>query len=493
MKLFKQILAFLLVGVMLLPMLVACGDKTEENGGGTGTLTQTGSIVPEDVTFDGETFTILCRADSAWGEYEFEIAADEDETELVNQAVYERNIEVEDRFGLELVITPVDGHWAVHEDFVNTFKNSILSASGSFDVIMSQQAYMAEPELTELYCNFNEVPYIKDNLDAEYYYSDVIDEVTVGDKLYYLLGDYSLTYWEYVYVLYFNKTMAENYNLEDIYQLVKDGNWTFDKMVEMTKGVFTDLNGDVYPDPGDSFGYVSDIPNTTDALSSQFDVPMVVKDENGEIVLGVDQAKMVNILEKFMEFKTLDDTHFVSTTSSDPMDSNPADKIFEEGRALFYPAELDRAQDFRGMETDFGIVPYPKWDENQAGYYTHSQDGYSVAVVPIDATNIEKSGAVLDVMSALSYEKVIPAYYDMALKDKYARDDASGEMLDIIREGFRVDFGYFYGPAIGCANVFRVLIGQDNTNFVSFYAVNSKSYERNLKKMLDTYESNGVE
>ncbi len=349
-----------------------------------------------------------------------------------------------------------------------------------------------DPALNDLYTNLYDVPYIKDNLAADFYFPDVVEELTVNDKLYFLVGDYSLSYWEFAYVLFFNKAIAENNNLEDIYQLVRDGKWTYDKMAELSKGIWTDLNGDSYPDPEDSFGYVSDIPNTTDALVAHFDVFLTGRNEKGDIIFDVDQGKMVSILEKFIEFKKSDDTHFVYTTSDMTLDSNPADKIFREGRALFYPAMLNRAQEFRGMETDFGIVPYPKWNEQQEKYYTQAQDGYSVGVIPIDVTNLEKCGAVVDVLSALSSEKVIPAYYDMALKDKYSRDDDSAEMLDLIREGFSVNFGYFYGPTLGCQNIFRNLIQQDNSNFVSYYAVNSKGYDRNLKKMMDSY-SNEVE
>ncbi len=491
MKNFKRILALMLVVLTVLPMLVACdnGKGGKNNNNSNVTITPNGSVVPDDVTFPGETFTILCREDNAWGQYLHEISADEDATELVNEAVYKRNLEVEERFELEaLEAYAIPGQWDVKEDFTNTFRNSILSNSGTFDLIMSHQAYMSfDPSLNELYTNLYDIPYLKDNLDADYYYPDVVEELTVNDKLYFLLGDYSLTYWEHAYVLYFNKTLAENNNIEDIYQLVRDGKWTVDKMIEMSKGKWVDLNGDLWPGVEDSFGYVSETNNTPDAYEAHFDAPMTSRDENGNVIFDVDQGKYVSILEKMIDFKKTDDVYF-EYFADQPEDANTIDKIFREGRSLFYHAQLDRAQMFRGMETDFGIVPYPKWNEQQDGYYTHAQDGYSVGVVPIDAPNLELCGAVIDVLSALSSEMVIPAYYDMALRDKYARDDESGEMLDIIREGFTVNFGYFYGQSLnGCSMVFRNMVNQDNTNFVSYYTVNQKGFERKLKALLESY------
>ena len=484
----KKILAVLLVIFTLVPMLVACKGGEDGKVSGGGEFTETDSVVPEDVKFPGETLTILCREDNAWGNWLHEIAADEDATELVNEAVYKRNLEVEERLELEEInIMDIPGHYEVHADFVNTFRNSILAATGTFDIIMSQQDYMADPGNFELYTNFLKLPYVGENLDAAYYYQDVNNTAMVNDTLYFLLGDYSLTYWESTYVLYFNKTMAENHNIGDIYGLVKDGSWTFDKMKEMAKGVWSDLNGDLWPGVEDSFGYVSEINNSTDAFAAHFDIPLTGRDENGDIVFNVDQGKMVSILEKFIEFKQTDDVWMTMVGSAETLDQNPVDKIFREGRSLFYHAMLNRAQDFRGMETDFGIVPYPKWNEEQEGYYTHSQDGYSVAVVPIDVKNPELCGAAVDLLSALSNKMVIPAYYDMALRDKYARDDESGEMLDIIREGFKMDFAYYYQGAMDSGGHFRNLINQNNSNFVSYYSINQKGYERKLKQLIQAY------
>ncbi|MBR6515137.1 MAG: hypothetical protein IKT46_09960 [Clostridia bacterium] len=495
MKNFKRILAVMLVVLMTLPLLASCNlNKGSGGSNGGGGRVEIDTVVPEDVKFTGETFTILCREDNAWGQYLHEIAADEDATELVNEMVYKRNLEVEERFELEeLKAFAIPGHWAAGEDFINTFKNSILAASGSYDLIMSQQAYMADVSLIELFSNFYDVPYVKDNMEAEHYYQDIVEEITIDGKLMYMVGDYSLTYWENLYVLYFNKTMAENRNVGDIYQMVRDGEWTYEAMAGMVKGAWNDLNGDNWSGEEDAFGYITEIPNTTDAFWDLFDIRITSKDENGDIQIDVDQAKMVQVLEALIEFKKSDDTFFETTDSSMTSDSIKCDKIFREGRALFYPAALSRAQDFRGMETDFGIVPYPKWNEQQDKYYTRSQDGYSVAVIPVDAPNLQKSGAVFDVLSALSNELVIPAYYDMALRDKYARDDESGEMLDIIRDGFQFSFGVFYAPDLDRGLEFRVLIAQDNSNYVSYYAVNQKGYERRLKKLMEAYAAYGEE
>ena len=488
MKKLKTIIALILCMAMIVPMLAACNDKGEnENNNNNDNVEEgTPTSVPTDLRFDGETFTILCRTDTAYGEYLYEIEADENETEIVNQAVYERNLAVEERFGIDLVAHDIPGGWNDSTDFTNTFRNSTLAGSGAFDLIMGYQAYMCELGLTELYVNFYDIPYINEDINNIYFFQDNVKELTINDQIYFLVGDYCLTYFEYLYVMYFNKQIAENENIGDLYQMVRTGDWTIDKAIELSKGVYRDVNGDGWAGPDDQFGYITDYENTADAIFSFFDIQSTSRNEDGQIVLSLDQGKMVSILEKMIDFYNTDDV-FAHKTSSDDLDI-PFDAIFTEDRALFYPERLEKAQEYRSMETDFGIIPFPKWEESQEKYYTQAQNAYSVAVVPLDAPNLEMTGAGFDVLSALSYDLVTPAYYDMALKGKFARDDESGEMLDIIRDGICINFGFFYNDGVGPAGAIRLLLHQKNSNFVSYYAANRKGYERNLKKVLAIYE-----
>ena len=489
MKNIKAFIALALCAAMLVPMLVSCNNGSNSPSGNEIPEyidpNETPTSVPYDLKFDGETFTVLCREDNEYGEYLYEIVADEGETELVNQAIYERNLKVEERFGIDLVTHDIPGSWSQAEGFINTFSNSVMSGSGAFDLIMSQQAYMCNPALSELYLNFYELPYISQDIGNAYFFQDNVNELTVDGKLYYLVGDYSLTYWEFLYVLYFNKQIAENEHLENLYQLVRDGKWTIDKCIELSKGIYRDLDGDGRKGINDRYGYITDFENTADALFSHFDVQATGRDEEGQVVMTMDQGKMVSILEKMIAFYNTGDVFTHKTSSTDI--EVPFDAIFTEDRALFYPERLARARTYRDMETPFGIIPFPKWDENQEGYYTQAQNAYSVAVAPIDAKNPEMTGAVLDVLSALSYDHVTPAYYDMALKNKFARDEESAEMLDLIRQGITINFGYFYYTELGTGGIIRLLLNKKNSNFVSYYAAHSKGYERNLKKIIDSY------
>ena len=490
----KGVIALLLVILMTVPMLISCG-KSGGNGGSGGDDTGKPNDndreflddLPDDLDFEGKTFHLLAREDNMYENYAHEVIADDNEVELVNQAVYERNTAIEERFGVTIDVDLKPGSWAQKDDFINFFKTSIMAGDGAYDLIMGYEGYMADITHNDLYLNLYDVPYL--DFEKDHWYHDIVDELTVDGKLFFAVGDYSLTFWEYIYVLYFNKTIANNYNVEDIYALVKDGSWTIDKLIEIAKGKYKDLNGDNWPGSEDQYGYISCYQNTLDALFSQFDVQATHRNESNEIVLDVDQSKVVSILEKMNGFFATDDVYTYDTTSSTTIDDNPLDKMFREDKALFYPERINRAQIFRDMETDFGIVPYPKWNEQQKEYSTQAWNSYSVAVVPMDVSDREFTGAMLEALTAESSRTVIPAYNEQALTYKYTRDDESAEMLELIRKNVSINFGYFYYDDLRTGEWFRILISKTNpnNNFVSYYAANKSGYERSMKKILKSY------
>lgn len=491
MSTFIKRFSLILVLLLVFPLLTACGSNKTDKPDDSDITEEFMGLAPTSLDFNGEKYTILCRQSNAWGDWEQEITADEEETEIVNQAVYDRNLAVEEAYGVEINVIPIPGHYTDSESFTTTFRTSILSGDGAFDIVVGQKAYMATLANMELYTNMYDVPYVKDDLTSSYFYQDLINELTVNNTLHYLVGDYTITYMDNVNVMYFNKQIAENENLDDIYQIVRDGEWTIDKCIEMSKGVYFDVNGDGWPGEEDRFGYISDYANTVDGLFSQFDIQQTRRDDSGNLVADMDTGKVVSILEKLIEFFNTDDVFTYGSSSNQTPSDLPFNTIFTEDRALFYPDVLATAKTYRGMETDFGIIPLPKWNTQQEKYLTQAQSGYSTVVIPIDVTNIEKTGAVTDALFAKSADLVLPAYYDMALKSKFARDDESGEMIDIIREGMCINFGFFYD--IGGGGMFRILLPQDNSNFASYYAANKKSYERNLKKILQAFETNEKE
>ncbi len=116
------------------------------------------------------------------------------------------------------------------------------------------------------------------------------------------------------------------------------------------------------------------------------------------------------------------------------------DDVFAEDRALFRSAQAGTLAILRDVEFDFGIIPYPKYDDTQTTYFTRHEGCYPI-MIPTTNAELETTGLILEAMAYDSHQSLIPVYYDTVLQSKYARDEESAEMLDIIFAGRIVDMG----------------------------------------------------
>jgi len=180
-----------------------------------------------------------------------------------------------------------------------------------------------------------------------------------------------------------------------------------------------------------------------------------------------------------------DDITGVSNVWNDVMDAS-----FMEGRILFTNAGMNRVSLFRSMDTDFGIIPSPKFDETQPQYLdTVSPYQATTLSVPAAAADLEQVGIITDALCAESHYTLIPAYYDVQLKTKLARDDDSGEMLDIIfsTRTFPLDLMYGWGDL---ATLFANAMKTNNTNITSAVEKNAPKVQKAMQKTIDAYNSN---
>ena len=131
------------------------------------------------------------------------------------------------------------------------------------------------------------------------------------------------------------------------------------------------------------------------------------------------------------------------------------------------------------MDVDFGIVPYPKYDEAQKDYISLNTAG--LMCVPSDVKDIEMVGIVCELLGSESKRYTIPAYFDVLLKYKGVRDDESLEMMKIIFDNVVYDFGYNYSNFTNMAYIVPRIIEQKSTDVTSFYEKNSPPAIKDLE------------
>ena len=137
----------------------------------------------------------------------------------------------------------------------------------------------------------------------------------------------------------------------------------------------------------------------------------------------------------------------------------------------------------RDFETDYGILPYPKWDEAQDGYYTMVDGGHEGLAVPVSVKDVEFVGTITEALNAESYKRTVPVFYDIVLKTKGSRDEQSIAMLDMIFANRIFDFGYVYGE-FGAAFWVQYLMEKKSADIASYYQKNHASYDKKIAKAI---------
>ena len=204
------------------------------------------------------------------------------------------------------------------------------------------------------------------------------------------------------------------------------------------------------------------------------------KDADDLPYLSMNSEKTVTVFNRYFD---LIDSNCTYVDTSDVSYSADFITIFNESRSLFTDMNMHDVITMRGMDADFGIIPWPKYDEN-AEYCTNVDAGTNMCIVPLTASDPERTSIILESLCAIGYNKVIPAYFDVALQSKASRDIESADMLDIIKAARIYDLGYYNSQASGdYSNQFVNFIDNKSLgrNFASWY----KKYEKSVQKALD--------
>lgn len=492
---YYKIIALLLVFILVIPIIISCAadddntdnislvtddndssseNKTGENTDETGRENITDTL-PNDLDFGGDVMRIMLRDDEPM--YIDEIYAESESGEIVSDAVFRRNMYVEERLNMnfEYVQIPQSG-------FNQNIRNSVQSGSDDYDLIAGFAYYIPPLSIEGLLLNWRNIPYI--DLNQPWWSNDCVEELTIHDKLYYITGDLSLVWVQSLYVYYFNKQMAQDFSLPDMYQLVLDGEWTWNKFSEISKSILNDLNGDGIFDENDQYGYAAWEFANVDGYFAAFDQPITAKNADGVPEFVVDTERTANIIDMIRDIM-----HGYGMYYNKADKSTVIPNMFMSGRNLFYYHALyESGTTFRNMEGDYGILPCPKYDETQAEYKTVAHDIYSLFCIPITCVKQELVGAATEAMAAESYRKVTPAYFETALKLKYSRDEETSQMLDIILNGATFNFGVVYSNAIdNVGYIMRdlLLFNDRDKNFTTYWEKRREKFETMLNDVIE--------
>ncbi len=462
--------------------LSSCGGT----GGGSDTTSApeettpevtTAEFTPAAVDLGGADFTVLLWADTYLG-------VEEESGDTIDDAIFRRDRKVEETFNLNFKydIRECPHNGAGFSEWYGVLSSSILAGDNAYQLAGGYSYQLAARSLQGEFYNLNENANI--DFTESWWPSNVMEAGNVGGKLYLTYGNMDPLYYDFSYAIFFNKRLAEEYNVDSLYSTVKSGSWTIDKMIEISKTAATDLNGDTVIGDEDRFGYITDWNMSVDAWIQACDIKITETDSSG-------MPSLLGLTEKYIDVqKKLDDFFKNSGVAKyGSTGDNVFRNMFMSGQGLFFADKIGHAHVLRDMQDDFGIIPYPKYDEEQESYITYNAIGDTTGFcIPVTA-NENESGAVLEALAYHGWKEVLPEYFERALKGKAARDTESSEMLELIYASVEFDFTQIYSFSFGDQKspsmVMRMTM-KNNKEISSLWATDEPTYASTMEKLLDS-------
>ena len=467
-------------------------SNTEDKSAATGETfaEREKSPVPDDLKFDGQTVRFFSYYPEEGVDTDRMSVKEKDTGDVVNDSIYKRNMDVMDKFGVifEFTYSPPGAAGNYPNDLIS---KAVAAGMDDYEIVIGNQYQCVQLATKGVYKNLINLPYL--DITNKWWATQYINDLTIGkDVLMYVTGDISLSWLVRLSAVYFNKKLyADNFGQpDDFYQLVLDGKWTLDELNTMVKSVYRDLDGDGAPGEDDQYGMIGHTYSTTDLFTYSSGVRATARDENGLPYFVFNNEKTVRYTEKLYDIFYGGPGMFLINVAAIPEFDRYMNDKFAANKVLFRADVLVSGERLRNMETDFGIIPFPKFDENEPSYLALVHDVAPLLCIPLTCEKDELAGAVLEEMAFRGYMDMTPAFFDVALKNKYMRDsdDKAMQCLDIIRINAMTDFAYVYNYALNNVGlIMRDLMTKKSSNFVSAYEKTEDKANKSLQKIIEAY------
>jgi hypothetical protein len=472
-KLLKRILAVLLIATMTAANLAACDEDEADDVMQIPTIPdeeivsvqeedETGLFPPyeliiippyeteriptnlPDYDWDGYNFRVLT---GIWKEVSWsmlnvrDITTEELTGEPLNDAVYMRNIALEEKynFTIEQVFSPI-------ENPIETVRRAVRAGDSNFDVASIPIFSITRSIQNGFFVDLFTVDYL--DFEKPWWDQGAVRDLSINNKLYFTSGDSVLLNKGLCPTILFNKELLADLQLENPYELVRNGKWTIGRLHEMSRAAAADLDGDgVMNSDVDRFGFIPDSLVPVADFMHGMGVRYGAKDANDLPVVIFGSERGFTAVQLYTDFIRSDfhmDWGWLLTGEDD---RSFIERAFTENRGLFLGTVVLTVETLRRMNTDFGILPMPWLDENQRewGHSTHLHHGQGLVIPNFHGDSaLDRVGFMLEAIAAESRYTINPAYHDIQLAGKFTRDDESKEMLDIIFSTLVWDIGIMY-------------------------------------------------
>lgn len=502
----KKLLSALVVLCMIF-IFVACvdGGKDENSSQSSAPVSEGGNQSNTDTTseeteqeeyeklnrrFD-DTVVIFGKKDGlhtyARQQWEYD---DEVEGDAINDAVYDRNMWLYENYGITVrYIASTSTEYFIAKDVINM----IEGGTQDYDIVCDGLTTMASLAKGQYLYALNDLsPYL--DLNHSWWDSRVNSDLSIAGKNYYAAGDILITDDEYTYCLLYNKELIEknlisaDYNNRSLYQIVDDGDWTYDKLFAIAKKCAAITTGGSTMTLDDTWGYVGDI-GCLQVMMAGGGYVMAEKNLDDIPSLNVVNDRSLTLFNTLIGY--MNDTTYSKFTERFGVDGyyGVAERMFSEGRIAFFNVKLSSLTTvLKNTETNtvIGVLPIPKASENQDYYYNPAATLHFSCVgipVSVDLERVDTVCATLEALGYLGQQKLTGAYIETTLKVKRADETEDANMIDLILKTRSFDLATAYDWG-GLNSFFNKFAGSTNTNFVSSWDEISTKAQTELEETI---------
>ena len=503
MKLFARLLALLLALMTVLVLVAACNDdpgSAGENGDNSNVIDDRYDIngrltddLPDSLNYNGEKVTILHWNNAGTPEFEQESVTGDN----VRDAVYDRNNQIEDRLNIDLQFFGIRGSGDDRNDFIAHVEAIYQANTQDYDLIAVYARTAGALAIQGYYYNLSTIQDSYIDLEKPWWPQQLVETVSFGTGSYYFLsGDMSPNVLSMMHLMYINKDMFSKLQIANPYQLVYDGKWTIDKLIEITSDVYKDQDNDNKCSTSDQYGFVA-LHYVTDSFYPGSNLRYIDKHETDWLTLSPDytSSKTVKLINKLGSWAATDSVWLHSSWVEgrdnmwDHADAFAAGNVLVIMQHAYYAEEWLLDSDF-----EYGLVPVPKYDEKQVNYYTGMGNPWSLYGIFLDFNQRDDKAATLSMLSAViecyaseGYRLITPEVFEVNMQLKYSAGQDETNMFEFVRSGIVFDLGKIFLNDLGMIAELPSMAIYSNASWSAAYGAYKRSITANLEDIVESF------
>ena len=482
----KKTFAFILA-LVISAQVVSCSsagnkdNETKDSGNDSNTVETSPLDKLGTHDFEGNEYVIL-STNNGYGNqpnFTFEFLVGDTNGDVVNDAVFERQSKIEERYNVKL-----QNYTAESAQVISRTRQAVMSDDGTYSLICAPLYEITSLATGGSLANLYDFPEI--DMTSPWWNQNARESLTVNGKIYLQTNFINTTGVLSAHCLFFNKVIAEKNSVEDLYDLVQNGKWTVDKMLEVTENVTTDLNGDTVYNDQDLYGFMASY-GAAGIFHYGCDNPFIEISDDGVVTGMLKTERLKNTVDKLFKLCFDGNRSYVRPI---PEEAKLA-TMFSNGQALIYGGFFfDMFSTFRNMNDDFGLLPYPKYDESQDKYYTAINGGAPLIGIPKVTSDSTLTGVITEALAIEGYESIRPAIVEKTIRNKLLRDDQSIEIYDMFFDGIKVELALVYRSTNDLFECVCNLLSNGSDDLFSYADSKEPAAVASYQKIIDSFYEN---